>query len=227
MIQIECDAILFDLDGVLIDSTACIQRHWQQWAEQRGLDIAKIMQVAYGRRTIETIRLVAPYLWAEEEARHLAAIEAVDTQGVITIEGASALLHSLPMDAWAIATSGSRDVATARLKQAGLPVPSVLVTAEDVARGKPDPEPYLAAATGLGIPADRCAVLEDSPAGIEAACSAGMRTVAVATTHAPHHLANANAIARHLYDIHVADGSSRRLAIRIDSDIIPGNKRNP
>jgi len=185
------------------------------------------MQVAYGRRSIETIRLVAPHLCVEEEAEQLAAIEAVDTQGVITIEGAPALLSSLPMDAWAIATSGSRDVATARLKHAGLPIPGVLVTAEDVARGKPDPEPYLAAAKGLRIPADQCVVIEDSPAGIDAACSAGMQTVAVATTHVHHHLAKADAIARHLYDIHVEEGSTHRLAIRIDSDIIPGNKRNP
>jgi sugar-phosphatase len=221
MIQIECDAMLFDLDGVLIDSTVCIKRHWQQWAQQHSLDMANIMQVAHGRRTVETIRLVAPHLCAEEEAEHFAAVEAADTQGVITIEGASPLLNSLPMDTWAIATSGTRDVATARLKHVGLPIPSILVTAEDVTSGKPDPEPYLAAAKGLGIPADKCVVIEDSPAGIEAGCSAGMQTVAIATTHAHHDLGKANVIARHLCDIHIENGSSCRLAIRIESDIIP------
>ena len=217
MIQIECDAILFDLDGVLIDSTACIKRHWQQWAQQHGLDVTHIMQVAHGRRTVETIRLVASHLDAEQEAKHFAAVEAADTQGVITIEGASPLLNSLPTDTWAIATSGTRDVATARLKHAGLPIPSVLVTAEDVTNGKPDPEPYLVAAQALGIPTNLCVVIEDSPAGIKAACSAGMQTVALATTHTHHDLGKANIVARRLGDIHIENGSSCRLAIRIET----------
>ena len=220
MIQIECDALLFDLDGVLIDSTVCIRRHWQRWAQQHGLDVTDIMQVAHGRRTIETIRLVAPHLCAEEEARHFAAVEVVDTQGVTTIEGASSLLDLLPTDTWAIATSGTRDVATARLKYAGLPIPSVLVTADDVIHGKPDPEPYLAAAKGLGLPAGKCVVIEDSPAGIEAACSAGMQTVALATTHAPDRLRKASVIARHLGDVHLQNGSSCRLAVRIEGNSI-------
>jgi sugar-phosphatase len=101
-----------------------------------------------------------------------------------------------------------------------LPIPSILVTAEDVTHGKPDPEPYLVAAKGLGIPPDKCVVIEDSPAGIDAARSAGMQTVAIATTHAHHSLGKANAIARRLGDIHIEKGSSCRLAIRIESDAV-------
>lgn len=220
-IRIECDAILFDLDGVLIDSSACILRHWQHWAQQHNLDIADIMQVAHGRRTVETIRLVAPHLCAEEEAENYAAVEAVDTQGVITIEGASSLLNSLSMDSWAIATSGTRDVALARLKHASLPIPNVLVTADDVTRGKPDPEPYLTAAKELDIPVDKCVVFEDSPAGIEAGHSAGMQTVAIATTHAYHDLSKANLIARHLRHIQIENGTRCRLAISIEIDSLP------
>jgi len=135
------------------------------------------------------------------------------------------LLNSLPMDTWAIATSGTRDVATVRLKHAGLPIPTILVTAEDVTNGKPDPEPYLAAARGLGIPADHCVVIEDSPAGIGAACSAGMQTVAITTTHTHYNLGNANVIARHLSDVHIENGSTCRLAIQIESDKIPSDTR--
>jgi sugar-phosphatase len=216
MIQIECDAILFDLDGVLIDSTVCITHHWQQWAQKHGLDLANIMQVAHGRRTVETIQLVAPHLPAEEEAKRFAAVEAVDTDGVVAIEGASQLLSLLPSDTWAIVTSGTRDVATARLRHTGLPVPGILVTADDVTNGKPNPEPYLVAAKGLGISPDKCVVIEDAPAGVKAARSAGMQAIAIATTHAHHTLAKANAIAEHLSDIQIEKGSSYRLAIQID-----------
>jgi sugar-phosphatase len=216
--QIECAAILFDLDGVLIDSTDSIMRHWQQWAQRHHLDLTEIMQVAHGRRTVETMRLVAPHLSVEEEAQYFAAIEAADTQGVVTIDGALSLLNSLPTDAWAIVTSGTRDVAIARLKSRGLPVPKIMVTAEDVVNGKPDPEPYLLAANVLGIPADQCVVVEDSPAGIAAARAAGMRSVAITSTHAYHELESATAIARQLRDIQVDNGIDRRLVIRIFSE---------
>jgi sugar-phosphatase len=217
LMQIECTAILFDLDGVLIDSTASITRHWQQWAQRHNLDLTEIMKVAHGRRTIETMRLVAPHLSVEEEAQSFAAIEAADTQGVVTIDGALPLLNSLPPDAWAIVTSGGRDLATARLKSRRLPIPKIMVTAEDVVNGKPDPEPYLVAANVLGIPADQCVVVEDSPAGIAAASAAGMRSVAIASTHAYHELEAATTIARQLSDIQVDNGIDGRLVIRIVS----------
>ena len=213
---IGCDAILFDLDGVLIDSSACIERHWQHWARRHGLDMADVMRVAHGRRSEETIQLVAPHLDAEEEARHLEESEAGDSRGVLPAEGALTLLNSLPRDTWAIATSGTRKVAVARLQHTGLPIPAVLVTADDVVRGKPDPEPYLKAARGLGIPADRCVVIEDAQAGIEAGCSAGMQTVAIASTYPAQALEKATIIARQLGDIQVEVGEDRRLVIRVE-----------
>jgi mannitol-1-/sugar-/sorbitol-6-phosphatase len=212
--QLTCAAVLFDLDGVLIESTDNITRHWQQWARRHQLDLATIMQVAHGRRTIETMALVAPHLGAAEEALLFAALEAADTEGVIAIDGAVALLRTLPPDAWAIVTSGTRDVATARLKSQGIPVPLVMVTAEDVVNGKPHPEPYLLAAARLGIPPQRCVVVEDSPAGIAAACAAGMRSVAVASTHAPSELNQATAIAMQLSDIRVDNHGDGSLVIR-------------
>jgi mannitol-1-/sugar-/sorbitol-6-phosphatase len=212
--QIECAAILFDLDGVLIDSTESVVRHWREWAERHNLDLAAIMQVAHGRRTLETMRLVAPQLPVEEEALRFAAGEAADTQGVIAIEGALPLLQALPPGAWAIVTSGTRNVAAARLGSQGLPVPRIMVTAEDVVNGKPDPEPYLLAATRLGLPAEQCIVVEDSPAGIAAARAAGMRSVAVASTHERDELEAATAIAGRLGELRVKCGADG-LVIRI------------
>jgi mannitol-1-/sugar-/sorbitol-6-phosphatase len=213
--QIECTAILFDLDGVLIDSTENITRHWREWAQQHNLDVDAIMQVAHGRRTVETMRIVAPQLPVEEEAERFTASEVVDTQGIITIDGALPLLNSIPADAWAIVTSGSRDLATARLRSRGLPVPQVMVTADDVTNGKPHPEPYITAANRLGLSADQCVVIEDAPAGLAAAAAAGMRTVAVASTHTYDELGAATLIAGQLRDIQVVAGNSGRLAIQI------------
>ena len=215
---LECDAVLFDLDGVLVDSTACVERHWRRWAAEHHLDPDAIMRFAHGRPTVETIRLVAPHLPAEEEAARLNAAEAFDTDGVSVVEGAVRLLHSLPREAWAVATSGTRDTAMTRLRHGGLPVPTVLVTADDVKRGKPDPEAYLLAAAGLGVKPEACLVVEDAPAGIRAARAAGMRVVAVVSTHARAELGEANVTVARLVSIEVSPSDGRpggRLIIRI------------
>jgi mannitol-1-/sugar-/sorbitol-6-phosphatase len=182
-ILIPCDAVLFDLDGVLIDSNACIVRHWQHWAGRHGLDPNIIMSVAHGIRTVETIRLVAPHLDAEAEAEEFTVQEVADTDGVIAIEGAAHLLSGLPPDVWAIVTSGSAALARARLLQAGLPIPRVLVTGDDVKDGKPAPEPYLVGARRLEVPVERCVVIEDAPAGVTSGRTAGIRVIGVCSTH--------------------------------------------
>ena len=163
MHEFRCRAILFDLDGVLVDSTACIERHWTRWATQHGLDPALVIRAAHGRPTVETMREVAPHLAAEEETARLEAAEASDTGGVMAFSGAAELLRSLPEGSWAVATSGTRRTATNRLAQTGLPTPKVLVTADDIRQGKPHPEPYLLAAKGLGLAAEDCLVVEDAP----------------------------------------------------------------
>lgn len=213
--EIVCSAILFDLDGVLVDSKDCVVRLWEGWAERNGLELEAIMNVAHGRRAVETIRLVAPHLSAEDEARRLAEIEATDMRGVVVIDGAIPLLRSLPPDAWAIVTSGVRAVVNPRLERLGLPVPKRMITADDVVKGKPDPEPYLAGAKVLGVPVEQCVVVEDAPAGIAAAKGAGMRTIAVASTHAPDELTMATAVANRLSDLAVEPGNDGQLRIRI------------
>jgi sugar-phosphatase len=215
--RVECDAILFDLDGVLIDSRICIVRHWREWARQHGLDTAAIMRVAHGMRTVETMRLVAPHLDAEKEAERFTAAEVVDTEGVVAIEGASELLNGLPQDAWAIVTSGSKELAMARLRRTGLPIPHTLITADDVKQGKPSPEPYLVAAERLRIAASRCVVVEDAPAGIEAARAAGMQVIAMTTTHSRDELLGQGWVIGHLSALHVAAGEGEhRLMVRIE-----------
>jgi mannitol-1-/sugar-/sorbitol-6-phosphatase len=218
MTELECDAVLFDLDGVLVDSATCVERHWRRWATQHNLDCELIMRFAHGRPTVESIRLVAPHLPAEAEAAQLDAAEAVDTDGVVAIHGAAQLVRSLPPDAWAIATSGTRNTALTRLRHTGVPLPSVLITADDVVHGKPHPEAYLLAAAKLGVAPGKCVVVEDAPAGITAAHAAGTRVVALATTHSPAELGEADVRAARLTDIQISASEMRpggRLTVRV------------
>ena len=198
-----CRALLFDLDGVLVDSTKCVRRTWQRWARANGLDPEPILAIAHGRRTIDTIRLVAPQLAAEAEVAALARDEARETAGVYEVPGARALLQQLPPAAWAVVTAGMRPVATLRLRHTGLPAPDVFITAEDLHQGKPDPEGYLAAAACLRIEPADCVVVEDAPVGLEAAEAAGMRAIALTTTHTAGRLAAAAWGLRSLADLHV------------------------
>lgn len=183
MKRFECRAILFDLDGVLVDSTALIEHQWRRWAEARGLEPEPFLRVCHGRRALETIQLAAPQLDAAAEIAAFVPDDSGDGVLIGPTEGAARLIGSLPQGSWAVATSGPRAAATERLRHAGLPIPPVLVCAEDVARGKPNPDVYLMAAAALGVPPADCIVIEDAPAGIEAARAAGMGVVALTTTH--------------------------------------------
>jgi mannitol-1-/sugar-/sorbitol-6-phosphatase len=193
--SLTCDALLFDLDGVLVDSTACIEHTWRRWAARHNLDADAIMRMAHGRRALETVRLAAPQLDAAAEVAVLIEHEARETAGVLEVPGAAALLQGLPPGRWAVVTSGVRAVAEHRLRHVGLPVPAVMVCADEVTHGKPHPEGYLAAAARLGVVPARCVVVEDAPAGLAAARAAHMRALAVATTHAPDALRDAELVA--------------------------------
>jgi mannitol-1-/sugar-/sorbitol-6-phosphatase len=200
-----CEAILFDLDGVLVDSTTSIVRTWKIWAERHGLDAAQIVEFAHGRRSEETLRAFASHLDADAEARELERIELEDAANVLKVEGASDLLAAIPAGAWAIVTSGTRAIATARMRHTDLPVPRVVVSADDVENGKPDPECYLKAAELLGVAQENCVVVEDAPPGIQAARSAGMAVVAVTTTHPASELSDADAVAQALNDVRLGE----------------------
>jgi len=187
-----------------VDSAACVEATWRRWAVRHRLDPDEIIQVAHGRRTVETLPLVAPHLNVAEEVAALEGIEANTTEGVFEVPGARELVESLPMDAWAVVTSGVRSVATLRIRHVGLPLPSVLVCADDITRGKPDPEGYLTAAERLGRRREECVVVEDTPPGIEAGHNAQMRVVAIAGTYAAGALTNADVVAARLGSLRVS-----------------------
>ena len=147
MQETSCRAILFDLDGVLVDSTVIVERLWRLWAEHHGLEAEFILANTHGRRTIDTLRTVASHLNLdlEQEAALLEKRESEETEGLLTVPGAVELVRVLPGQSWAVVTSGSRLIATTRLQAVGLPIPHTLVTAEEVCQGKPHPEGYLQA----------------------------------------------------------------------------------
>lgn len=196
-----CAAILFDLDGVLVDSTASVARQWALWAKEHNVPVEEAIHAAHGRRTLETIRLIAPHLDAEAETLLLEAREADDADAMKRVNGSLELLSSLPPQRWAVVTSGTRYLATRRLQRNGLPAPVAFVTADEVTQGKPHPEPYLKGAELLGVPPRECLVFEDAPAGIEAARAAGMTAIAVATTYPAADLAHAAAVVKDLSQV--------------------------
>jgi sugar-phosphatase len=185
MVAIRCGALLFDMDGVLIDSTPAVARVWHRWAVERGFDPDTVVCMAHGRPSRTTIRELLPSAdphHIDRENREVERREMEDLDGVVLLPGARELLDSLPPQRWTIATSCTRPLAEVRLRAAGLPIPKAMVTSSDVKIGKPDPEPYLKAAANLGFAASDCIVVEDAPAGIRAGKAAGARVIAVLTT---------------------------------------------
>ena len=196
-------AVLFDLDGVLVDSTPAVERVWKGWAGEHGLDPDYVVQWAHGRRSIETIRRVAPQLEAAKENLKVERREIEDLEGVRAIEGAAELLASIPPGHWTVVTSATRELAQARMSYVHLPLPKDAITAELVERGKPDPEPYLKGAALLGFAPAECLVIEDTAAGIAAAKAAGMQAIGLTTTYPAHELREADVVVRSCADIHV------------------------
>ena len=182
MPKISCEAILFDMDGVLVDSTPAVARVWSWWARKHGFDPDDTVHKAHGRPSIATIRELLPDADHEAENREVECREILDIDGVIPLPGVSELLASLPADRWTIVTSCTKPLADVRIRVAGLPAPSRMITANDITRGKPDPEPYLKGAALLGFAPQDCVVIEDASAGVSSGKAAGARVVALQTT---------------------------------------------
>jgi len=186
-------AIVFDLDGVLVDTMPSIRATWTRWAAKRGLPPAEVLASIH-MTGIELVRRFAPDVDPHAEVRRISAGQARTETALARFDGALELLEKLPADRWAIVTSARLEPALRHLAMAGLPVPHVLVTAELTPRGKPDPAGYRLAAERLGVSTDRCLASEDSPAGVRAAVAAGMFAVGVTNTHDPAELADARLV---------------------------------
>jgi len=182
MTKIQCAGVLFDLDGVLVDSTPAVARVWTWWAKQHGFDPEETVRCAHGRPSIATIRELLPKANHERENREVERREIEDVEGVVPLPGAAELLQSLPPARWAIVTSCTKTLAHVRIRVAGLPDPKFIVTASDIKKGKPDPEPYLKGAQALSLAAVDCVVIEDAPAGIRSGKSSGAQVIALQTT---------------------------------------------
>ncbi len=193
MTQVRCAALLFDLDGVLINSTPAVARVWRQWAIERGFNPDEVVARAHGRPSLTTVREYLPNSDHAAENREVERREIADLEGVVPLPGALNLLASLPQERWTIVTSCTRPLAEVRIKAAGLPLPRKLVTSNDITHGKPHPEPFLKGAAALGYPAEQCIVLEDVPAGVRAGKSAGAKVIAFPTTVQPSALQEAGA----------------------------------
>jgi mannitol-1-/sugar-/sorbitol-6-phosphatase len=198
-----CAAILFDLDGVLVDSTGSVTRQWKRWAQENNINPQKVVEIAHGVRSIEIVRQLAPHLDAEAEVARLERREADDQEGVAVMPGAAELIRAIPDGRWCVVTSGTRYLATSRLRLANLPTPRVLVSADDVSKGKPDPEPYLMGARLLGTNPSECLVIEDAPAGIRSAHAGEMKAIAITSTYPACGLQEADAVVQKLAQIQV------------------------
>ncbi|HXN50935.1 MAG TPA: HAD family hydrolase [Candidatus Acidoferrum sp.] len=224
--RIQCRGVLFDLDGVLVDSTPAVARVWTIWAKKHGFVPDEVVRQAHGRPSITTIRELLPYADHDAENREVERGEIEDVDGVIPLPGALELLKALPQDRWAIATSCTRRLAQVRIRAAGLRMPKHLITSNDVQHGKPNPEPYLKAAKILGLAPADCIVIEDAPAGIRAGKAAGARVLALRTTAPDPRLTQSGAdwIADDLASLRLdSSGPQARLDLILDHQQLAGN----
>ena len=215
-IAVQAQGLLFDMDGVLIGSTGSVERCWRRWAEHYGLPNAKSVEIQHGQRAVDIMQQLVPGLDVAEGLRLIDDLELADLGDVTTLPGAGALLESLPGERWAIVTSATRAVLLGRLQAAGLPLPERLVSADQVVKGKPDPEPYRRGAELVGVPAGECIVVEDAPSGIRAGLAAGCRVLGVVSTHTAQQLraAGVDWVVQSLEDVH-AESSESGLALRL------------
>jgi sugar-phosphatase len=197
-------AAIFDLDGTLVDSTEVVERQWKRWAREHGVDEEALMEVVHGRPSIQTMQMLVPQTTLEE-SRAFDAIEAADLEGLRPVAGAREAIDACERQQipWAIVTSGTLPMATNRLKACGLPIPHVFITVEQTAHGKPAPDPFLRAAMLLKVTPSACSAFEDSPPGVESAKAAGMRVIAVQTTHRRDQLSGAGAIIKDLSEAEI------------------------
>lgn len=212
-LTLPCPAVLFDVDGTLVDSTPLVERAARQWAPEYGIDAEEFLAGAHGRRTGDRIADFLPPERVRAATEHLDALEAEEVGCVVALPGARELLSSMGGLPWAVVTSMDAAQLRARTEAAGVPLPEVVVTASDVSVGKPDPAGYLRAARRLGADPRACVVIEDAPAGIAAGRAAGATVVAVTGSHDRAELTEADLIVPDLTPV-VAVPEGLRITIR-------------
>lgn len=183
-----CKAVLFDMDGTLVDSTRIVVRAWDRWARRHGIPLDALLEFSHGRPTVATMEHFLPGRDHAEALGEMARYEETEFEGIVAVPGAAHVIEALRDHPWAIVTSAWRTLAEARVAAAGLPLPPVIVPVDEIRNGKPHPEGFLRAAERLGIPAHECLVFEDTRPGIEAGVAAGMQVVGLLTTVAADRL---------------------------------------
>jgi len=202
-VTIRCKGILFDMDGVLISSLGSVERSWTRWSEMRGIDPTYAMSIIHGRRSMESVAFLRPDLDAEAENRIIEKMEIDDREGVVALPGVLEFLAELPEGSWTVVTSATRSLAIVRLAAAGIPASDRIITADDVAKGKPDPAPYLAGAALLGLPPAECVVIEDAASGTIAGRAAGCIVLATTFSHSIESLNAADYVIPDLTEVRV------------------------
>jgi sugar-phosphatase len=195
--------ILFDMDGVLVSSIGSVERTWEAWAKARGIDPALAIRTAHGRRAIESVRLLRPDLNDMEELAWLERMEIADNGGLAMLAGVERILENLPEKCWTVVTSATERLARSRMEYGGIRVPARIISADVVAHGKPNPEPYRKGAELLGQFPAECLVIEDSASGVQAGHAAGCKVLATLYSHSPDSLGDADWIVHSLNDVHV------------------------
>jgi mannitol-1-/sugar-/sorbitol-6-phosphatase len=202
-VTLQCQGVLFDMDGILISSIGSVERSWTKWAQMRGIDPAYAISKAHGCRSIETVAILRPDLDPVTENDIIEGLECDDVEGISVLPGALELLAALPPNRWTVVTSATEPLARVRLAAGRIPIPARIVTAESVSEGKPHPAPYLAGAALLGIPPEQCIVFEDAASGTKAGRAAGCTVIATPFSHSIESLEAANYIIADLTEVKV------------------------
>lgn len=216
MSELRCKAILFDMDGTLVDSTAIVERAWGNWAARHNLSLPDILAFSHGRPTISTLERFRPGHDHTSDLEELAQFEETETSGILAVPGAAEILSAMQNQnhPWALVTSAWRKLAETRVLAAGLPLPTVIVPIDEIQNGKPDPEGFLQAAAQLGIAPKDCVVFEDTRPGIDAGIRAGMQVVALLTTCPPEQL-NHKPLIRDFRDVQIhPEGDSLTIQLK-------------
>jgi sugar-phosphatase len=216
-VRVEAKGLLFDMDGVLVSSIGSVVRCWRVWAKQYDVPNAEDYKVPHGMRAIDIIRSLRPDIDPLQGLRDIEDLEIADTSDLKVLPGAKQLLESLPAERWAIVTSATRRLMLGRLEVAGLPAPERIISADDVERGKPDPEPYRRGAELLGYRADECIVVEDAPSGVGAGKAAGSQVLGVIGTHTLAQLHQADWVVQSLAGV-VAASHNGGLELRFTAE---------